>query len=66
MSRKISEWDRHCRRFWALNRAASGVMRQVVVMYGKEPEIEQFLRGIHAQIEARMQEENRNQPPVTT
>lgn len=62
--RKVSEWDRHIRRFWALNRAAEGVMRQIVKVAWKEPETEAFLRGIHAQIEAKMQEENRNAPAV--
>lgn len=57
MVRKISEWDRHIRRFWALNRAHSAVMRQVVVMYGKEPEIEAFLRGIADKIEAAIKAE---------
>ena len=57
MARKVSEWDRHIRRFWALNRAHGAVMRQVVVMYGKEPETEAFLRGIADQIETAIKAE---------
>lgn len=51
MARRVSEWDRHIRRFWALNRVHGAVMRQVVVMYGKEPETAAYLRGIADQID---------------
>jgi hypothetical protein len=50
-ARQPTEWDRHIRRYWALHRSHSAVMRQVIKVAWKEPETEAFLRDIADQLE---------------